>query len=286
MTGIMRKLTSAFVLMTVLAAAGLAWGDFKFPPPDFTTGYQRAPVTTPAARAHWQELLDVALMTAAMGLSAWIAFRSRRRWMMTALSLASLAYFGFWRAGCICPIGAIQNVAQGIFDPGFTVPISMLAFFVLPLVAALFFGRIFCSGVCWLGAAQDFVLIRPVRLPMWLQRALGVIPWLYLAVSVLLAATGTMYLICRYDPFVPFFRMTGPWTMLAAGAAMLGLSTFVGRPYCRFLCPYGAILGLISRVSFKGVTITPAECINCNQCREACPFGAIEPSNTVKGAPK
>ena len=282
----MRKLTSILAFLIILSAAALAWAEMKFPPPDFTSGYQWSPMTTPGARAQWIEWLDVGLMALAMAVGAWIAFRSRRRWMMTALSIACLAYFGFWRAGCICPIGAIQNVAQGICDPGFTVPITMLAFFALPLIAALLVGRVFCSGVCWLGAIQDLVLIKPVRLPMWVQRGLGFIPWLYLGVSILLAATGALYLICRYDPFVPFFRLAGPVSMFIAGGAMLALSTFIGRPYCRFLCPYGAMLGLVSRVSLKGVTITPAECINCSQCKEACPFGAIEPSNTVKEAPK
>jgi ferredoxin len=54
---------------------------------------------------------------------------------------------------------------------------------------------------------------------------------------------------------------------------LIGL--FVGRPYCRFLCPYGVILRLLSRLSKWRVTITPTDCIQCRLCEEACPFGAI-----------
>ena len=43
-----------------------------------------------------------------------------------------------------------------------------------------------------------------------------------------------------------------------------------------------AILGLLSRVSWKGVIITPDHCVNCGMCRHACPFGAIQPSTVQK----
>jgi polyferredoxin len=70
--------------------------------------------------------------------------------------------------------------------------------------------------------------------------------------------------------------------MLVVGGAVLVLSTFIGRPYCRFLCPYGVLLGWLSRLSWSGVTITPDECVVCRLCEDACPFGAIEPANAVK----
>jgi ferredoxin len=50
---------------------------------------------------------------------------------------------------------------------------------------------------------------------------------------------------------------------------------FVGRPYCRFFCPYGVLLDLAGRLSRWRVTITPAECVQCRLCEESCPYGAI-----------
>jgi polyferredoxin len=238
----------------------------------------------PLAPASWRQGLDVGLLALALSLAAWIALRLRSRNWMTALSVASLAYFGFYRSGCICPIGATQNVTLGIVDSSYYLPVTVVAFFVLPLAFGLVFGRVFCAGVCWLGAMQDLVLIKPVRLPTWLERALGTLPFVYLGAAVLFAATNATFIICRYDPFVPFFRRSGPFIMFVAGGVVLILSTFVGRPYCRFLCPYGAMLSVLSRVSWKGVTITPDECIVCGLCRDECPFGAIEPANTPKEA--
>ncbi len=278
----MKRAILPIVLILALAAASAAYAESRFPPPDFTTTYKWPALQTPVPRAPWREWLDVALMTAAMLLATYIVLKARRRWMMTTLSVACLAYFGFWRAGCICPIGAIQNVSQGIFDPHFYLPVTVVAFFVLPLAMSLLFGRVFCAGVCWLGAAQDLVLIKPVRVPKWLVKALRVVPWIYLGAAVLFAALGAMYVICEYDPFVPLFRMAGPAYMFIAAGATLVLATFVGRPYCRFLCPYGALLGLLSRVSWKATTITPDECIVCGLCRDACPFSAIDPANAQK----
>ena len=64
--------------------------------------------------------------------------------------------------------------------------------------------------------------------------------------------------------------------MVVFGACFLLVGVFVGRPYCRFLCPYGVILRQLSRLSKRKVTITPDECVKCRLCEGACPFGAIE----------
>jgi len=267
------------VLVLLLGVA--AWAR-AVPLPDFDPRYKMPTFQKPPAGPAWVEFLDVGLLVVALSASAWIALRLRSRTWMTVLSVACLAYFGFYRTGCVCPIGATQNVTRGIFDGTYYVPVTVIAIWVLPLIFCLLAGRVFCGGVCWLGALQDLVLIKPVKVPTWLQRGLRVLPFVYLGLAVLLAATGAMFIVCRFDPFVSFFRLAGPFVMFVAGGAVLVLSTFVGRPYCRFLCPYGAILSLLARVSWKGVTITPDECVVCRLCEDACPFGAIEPANVEK----
>jgi NAD-dependent dihydropyrimidine dehydrogenase PreA subunit len=112
-------------------------------------------------------------------------------------------------------------------------------------------------------------------IPRWLESGLRLLGYMYLAGAVLFAATGSAFIICRYDPFVAFFRMSGSLNMLIIGASLLGLGVFIARPYCRFLCPYGMILRQLSRISRRRVTITPDECIRCRLCEDMCPFGAI-----------
>ena len=63
--------------------------------------------------------------------------------------------------------------------------------------------------------------------------------------------------------------------MFTLGGGLLLLGTVVGRPYCRFLCPYGGLLAIVSRFAVKPVQITPDEELDCGLCAESCPFGAI-----------
>ncbi|HKJ42858.1 MAG TPA: 4Fe-4S binding protein, partial [Sunxiuqinia sp.] len=134
----------------------------------------------------------------------------------------------------------------------------------------------FCAGACPLGALQDAVAFRPIELPKWLQKVLGLIPYLYLALAVLYAATRSEFLICRYDPFIGIFRFDAHFEMLLLGGLFLLVGVFVARPYCRFFCPYGVLLGWMSTFSNKHMTITPKECIQCKLCANSCPYGAID----------
>jgi NosR/NirI family nitrous oxide reductase transcriptional regulator len=101
------------------------------------------------------------------------------------------------------------------------------------------------------------------------------LPYLFLGGGLLLAATGVGFLICRWDPFVPLFRMSGSFLMLSVGGVFVVASMFIGRPFCRFLCPYGALLRLAALVSRWRVRITPTTCTQCRLCEHSCPFGAI-----------
>jgi len=167
-------------------------------------------------------------------------------------------------------------VTQAIFDKDYVAGGLVIAVFVLPLVFTLFFGRSFCASVCPLGAVQEIVAVRPVQVPVWVDHALGLLAYVYLGAAVLFAATGAAWIICRYDPFVGLFRLTSSASMLALSAGFLGVGLFIGRPYCRWLCPYGAILALLSRVSWRHLRIPPKQCVQCRLCEDACPYGAIQ----------
>lgn len=268
-------LAATFVVIWALAWSP-AMGAQRFPQPDFESGYEFPATTAPQPSPVGWEYFHLAVLTAALALAAYLALKVRSRGALWALMIFSLVYFGFWRLGCICPVGSPQNVVLAVADASYAVPIFVIGFFALPLVFALLFGRVFCAAVCPLGAIQDVVAVRPVRVPAWLEHSLGMLPYVYLSLMVIFAATGAGFLVCRFDPFVSIFRMSGHAWILAAGAGLLVMGIFVARPFCRFLCPYGVLLAWTSRFSKWHLGITPDECVKCRLCENSCPFGAIQ----------
>lgn len=252
----------------------------RFPKPEFETGYEQPTPETPEPRALGMEYFDVAVLLLVLSLATYFALKRRSRRGILWLSVFTLAYFGFYRNGCVCSIGSIQNVSLTFADPNYAISVTVLLFFTLPLLFALFFGRVFCAGACPLGAIQDLIVVKPISFPKWLNRTLGLIPYLYLSLAILFAATGTDFIICRYDPFIGIFRMDAKFLMAILGIAFLLMGMFVARPYCRFLCPYSVPLNWMSRFSKKHLTITPSGCIQCKLCANSCPFDAIDyPTN-------
>ena len=219
-----------------------------------------------------------------MSFVSWALIKKQVRWPVILTSVISVAYFGFFRQGCMCSIGAIQNVALWIGSPTYNIPLNILLLFLLPIVFALLFGRVFCAGVCPFGALQELLHFKTYKLPKIVTRILSFFPWFYLVFSVVHAATNSAFIICHYDPFIGIFRLGGELPFLILGIVLLVISIFTGRPYCRFICPYGVILGLVSRISFWKIKVTKQECIKCKLCHKACPVDAIQPPSKVKGA--
>lgn len=266
------------------AVAGITQAQNRFPKPDFESGYQYPEHHYALPSETVWMWLDIVLLVALMGVVAWAAYKRRTRMPILAVSVVSVAYFGFFRSGCVCSIGSIQNIALAVADPTYQLPLSVLLLFLLPIVFAFLFGRVFCAGVCPFGALQELVNIKNYRISKAITTTLEVIPWLYLIFAILYAATRSSFIICRFDPFIGIFRLGGDVGLLLFGALLLVMSVFTGRPFCRFLCPYGALLSLFSSVSIWKIRLTGKECINCELCHNACPVDAIKPpySNKVK----
>ncbi|MBL7969071.1 MAG: 4Fe-4S binding protein [Prolixibacteraceae bacterium] len=266
----------SLMLFSICQSFAASEAQQRFPKPEFDSGYTQPKTTEPTARAIFLEYFDVFVLLVVLSVVTWFVLKKRSRKGVFWTSVFSLLYFGFYREGCICSIGSIQNVVLALVDPTYAIPLTALLFFLLPLAFTLFVGRTFCAGACPLGAIQDIVAIRPIELPKWIQKVLGLIPYLYLGLAVLYVVTKSEFIICRYDPFVGLFRFDAPFHMLILGILFLAVGVFVARPYCRFFCPYGVLLGWMSRFSSKHMTITPKACIQCKLCANSCPFGAID----------
>ncbi|MFW6146292.1 MAG: NAD(P)H-dependent oxidoreductase subunit E [Planctomycetota bacterium] len=300
-----RAVLAAALLGAVLLAAAPATAQYQQPTPGEDIVGEKPSPTYPEPRGPTIRIVDVTVLAVALAATGYVVLvRRSRRWLMVIM-LASLLYLGFYRSGCVCPVGSVQNVALSLRDPAYTISIIVTAIFLLPLIAALLVGRVFCGGVCPFGVIQDLMARKPLRVPRWIDKPLRVLPWVYLATAVYFTVGGIVvfgvdlrvtpdFLICRFDPFVAAFRAVdcraatdGRWAdvFVSSGlgwvwwafGAMLALSVVVGRPYCRWVCPYGALLGLCSRAAWKPVTVMPGECNDCKLCdHDVCLYGAIE----------
>ena len=259
-------------LPTVLAIS-------RNPPPVFESGYKLPETVAPLPRCSVavENWTAVALYGVFLCLAVFGAYRWRSRRTLFILAIASVIVLGFLMDGCPCPVGMFQNIVDAFVQPTVLLPWTVLILFAVPLLTALFYGRVFCSGVCPFGAVQELTAVKPIKIPDGLEHALGLFRYIVLGVGAFCVTTGLGYIVCRFDPYVGFFRMSGIYSVLMFGAVMLGLGFVVGRPFCRFLCPYGALLGLCGSLAMKKVAVMPGDCTKCRLCEEICPYNAILP---------
>ena len=270
----MRKLKT---IAALVGCWGIAQAQNRFPKPDFESGYQYPDLQYAVPNETLWVILDLLLLVALMGIVTWALYKKHTRGPIFWVSLISVGYFGFFREGCVCSIGSIQNIALALVDESYHLPLTVLLFFLLPILFAFLFGRVFCAGVCPFGALQELVNVKNYRISEAISAALKVIPWLYLIFAVLYAVTRSQFIICQFDPFIGIFRLGGDMGLILFGALLLVMSIFTGRPFCRFLCPYGALLSLFSSVSIWKIKLTRKSCINCELCHNSCPVDAIRP---------
>ena len=270
----MRKLKT---IAALVGCWGIAQAQNRFPKPDFESGYQYPDLQYAVPNETLWVILDLLLLVALMGIVTWALYKKHTRGPIFWVSLISVGYFGFFREGCVCSIGSIQNIALALVDDSYHLPLTVLLFFLLPILFAFLFGRVFCAGVCPFGALQELVNVKNYRISEAISAALKGIPWLYLIFAVLYAVTRSQFIICQFDPFIGIFRLGGDMGLILFGALLLVMSIFTGRPFCRFLCPYGALLSLFSSVSIWKIKLTRKSCINCELCHNSCPVDAIRP---------
>ena len=106
----------AVALLLGALAPDVGADEMRFPKPEFTSGYDFPETSIAPPKTQTAQWIDVLLLTLALSVATLFAVKTRSRRGIFWLSVICLGYFGFVKEGCVCPIGAIQNVALGIFD--------------------------------------------------------------------------------------------------------------------------------------------------------------------------
>lgn len=163
------------------------------------------------------------------------------------------------------------------------------AFFLFTAFAlsSLLFRKSFCGWLCPVGTVSEYLwklgrrlFGRNFSLPAWLDLPLRSLKYLLLsffvyAISTMSAAAIAHFVASPYGLVVDvrmlnFFRFMGTATVLVLG--ILGVASLLVRNFwCRYLCPYGALMGLISLFSPLRIVRQKGACIDCAKCAKACP---------------
>lgn len=220
------------------------------------------------------------------------------RFIVQALfsGLASWLILSFWGvAGAhhLCPFAIIEvpilSLSNSVPPYFFTIGIIIgISFAVLSLI----FPRVFCGWVCPVGFMER-ILAYPgkwlkisVKIPVEENHLLGWFPFIVLAyVAIGTFFTGSIFCMGGC-PFFWGYALAGipmpPLSIVLISIFLFG-SIIVERFFCRWFCPYGAILGFIGRFSLFAIRKQNVQCEKCAVCLD-CPMGTLpQKTDAVRG---
>ncbi len=236
--------------------------------------FERLMIAPPWGETPW---VDVILLSILLGLvlAAFLRKSSAMRW--TAMTI-TLFYLGFYKDGFLSVSHITSLLKQG--PSVFTSNLTTLMIVSFTLITTLIWGRVFCSSLCPFGALQDFIArFTPKRLQFTMPQAIHdralYIKYGILALILTLALTNPDISIFQYfEPFGTVFFFSPSATLWVILIAILIACVVVERFYCRYVCPLGAALGVMSLLSPLRIKRVP-QCTLCKVCESACPTGAI-----------
>lgn len=223
---------------------------------------------------NWLRTLAVAGVLALV-LAAFLTKNAKLRWLALGITFV---YLGFINGGFLSVSHITNTLNLGPSMILSDLPLLLIVLFTL--ITTVIWGRVFCSSACPFGALQDiisrFVPSKWRRtVPAGIHDKAIYLKYAFLAVIVLMAVFYSGVSIFQYfEPFgTLFFYSTSIvlWTILVA---ILLASVVVDRFYCRYVCPLGAALGVLSLASLSRIRRVP-QCSVCKVCEHACPTGAI-----------
>jgi len=229
------------------------------------------------------QALDLVLLIGFVAFALVSFFRKSVRLKLVAL-VAAVGYMGFVKSRLVSVVDLFAVADLNLPIVKYNLAWYLLSLFVL--VSTVLWGRFYCGRVCAFGALTQLMdLTVPAKLrvevPAPLERRAAWIKYGLLAgVLAYFIATRDVSVYRYVEPFWMFglFGTTSMWIGLAV---LLAATLFVRNLYCRFLCPVGAMLGLISNLTVFRIKRW-SECNSCKICEKTCEWGAIRGRKILK----
>ncbi|MBI9013802.1 MAG: 4Fe-4S binding protein [Clostridiales bacterium] len=186
----------------------------------------------------------------------------------------------------ICPFGGVETASTLLLYGSYIPKLhqSTLVIFALVFLSSILFGPILCGYICPLGSIQEWIGKIGRKLfkkkynhfvPEKLDKSLRYLRYISLIAVVYLTGKTLTLIFLDVDPYYALMNFyTGE---VAIGALItltvtLLLSLFVERPWCKYACPYGALLGLTNLIRLFSIKRKEATCVNCHLCDNVCPM--------------
>ena len=248
------------------AAEGRSW--------NFEEEEEDAPTWADDIRA---QTLDIA-MVAGFSVLAFVSFFRKSVRLKYVTLVAAVLFLGFYKSLLISIVNVFGLMGGNL--PIFRYNLAWYLLAAITLVSTVLWGRVYCGRICAFGAFTQLVdAILPdrwrVNIPRAIERRAS---WIKYGI---LASVIAYFLITRDPliyPYVEPFWMFGlhlrtPVLLTLLGSLLI-TTVFVRNAYCRFLCPLGAFLGIVSNLTVFRIKRW-SECNTCRICEKACEWGAI-----------
>ena len=217
------------------------------------------------------------LLFAAFAALALVSFFRKSVALKYVTLVAAVVYLGFAKSQLISVVNVYGLLAGNL--PVFRYNLAWYLFAGFTLVTTVLWGRLYCGRVCAFGALTQLMdRVVPARLrrepPRWLERRAAAVKFGLLGAALLyFFATSDIGAYRYVEPFWMFTRQASVGMWIGLGLLLLA-TVFVRNLYCRFLCPVGAFLGVLSKLTVFRIKRW-SECDTCKICEKTCEWGAI-----------
>ncbi|MEK6266693.1 MAG: 4Fe-4S binding protein [Clostridium sp.] len=186
----------------------------------------------------------------------------------------------------LCPFGGVVTLYNLATLGTFIQKIHMSSVVLMGIIfiLAIFFGPVFCGWICPLGSFQEWIGKIGKRIfknrynkfvPKGIDRYMKYFRYLILIAVVIVTSKSGYLMFTDIDPYYALFNFwsneVAPKALIVLGVTII-LSLFVERPWCKYACPYGALLGLTNKFRIFKIHRTQSSCINCKACDKICPM--------------